>query len=120
MSNEKKQKYSLPFVNKGKPFELDGWNVRKHKAVLKIVSEFEEKNPKASKDEKDEYYQNTLILYGLRIVDENVTVDDLDTLHPADKTALFAAIYYQGRKGITYTEKGDEGNFRKHQVKKKD
>lgn len=118
MEKNKKPKYSLPFVNDGKPFELEKWTVRKHKDVLKKASEFEEKHPKATEEEKDEFYQNTLILRGLRDIDSSVRASDLDELHPADKTALFAAIYYQGRDGILYEEKGDAVNFRKPKAKK--
>ena len=117
MKENKKPKYSLPFVNDGKPFELEGWNVKKHKEVLKKVSVFEEKNDGLSTEDKDEYYQNALILRGLKDIDSSVTVDDLDIIHPADRTALFAAIYYQGRKGILYSEKSKDANFRKTKKK---
>jgi len=110
----KKEKtvYSLPFVNKGKDFTLSNWTVAKHKDVLREVKELEDK----IKDEKklDEKYRHILILRGLNEVDPNVTEDDLDTLHPDDLIAIFAAVYYQGKSGII-----SKKDFRKGQKTQK-
>jgi len=105
---KEKIKYTLPFVNKGKPFELSNWTVSKHKNVLREVKKWEDK----IKDEKklDEKYRHILILCGLNEVDPNVTEDDLDTMHPDDLIAIFAAVYYQGKKGIV-----DKSDFQKGQ-----
>ena len=95
---KEKVEYSLPFVNKGKDFVLSNWTVLKHKDVLREVKQWEDK----IKDEKklDEKYRHILILRGLNEVDPNVTEADLDTLHPDDLIAIFAAVYYQGKSGI--------------------
>ena len=111
---DKKIKYTLPFVNDGKPFTVGDWNVIKHKEVLKAVAKFE---GKLEKDELDEKYQNLLILRGLKEIDGSVVESDLDVMHPIDKTAMFAVIYYSGRNGIVYKE-DDAANFRKAGKKK--
>lgn len=99
MTNKKetKKKYTLSFVNNGEPFELSNWTMKKHKEVLATVANFE-KN--LSEKELDEKYRHLLILKGLQEVDPSVKESDLDLLHPEDLLALFAAIYYTGRKGI--------------------
>lgn len=119
MQNEKRKKtvYKIPFVNNGKPFTLPDWSVVKHKKVLKKMSKYDsdEEKQKYSAEELDDIYQTILILEGLQDIDSSVTEQDLDTMHPADKTALFAAIYYQGRSGIIYNKDADK-SF--HQKKK--
>lgn len=112
MGNEKKKELTLPFVNDGKPFSLEDWNVKKHKEVLKILAKEEEKNPKLTEEQKDDIFKDHLILKGLEHVDDSVKLKDLETMHPLDKQALFLAIYYSGRKGITVKD-AEDGNFRK-------
>ena len=107
-----KTKYTLPFVNKGKPFQLSKWTVRKHEEVLKEASKYE----KELKGEKlDAKYRNLLILKGLHEVDTTVTEDDLLDLHPDEKVALFAAVYLQGKRGILAE---DKANFQKKKDQK--
>lgn len=108
----------VDFINEGKPFTVGNWTVRKHQKVLKEMSDYEEKHSDISETEKDEKYQNLLILEGLKEIDSSVTETQLKDMHPADKTSLFVAIYYSGRKGITPAkEKGDAANFRKKTAK---
>jgi hypothetical protein len=108
---KEKQKYEYSFINGGKPFTLEDWDVNKHKAVLKKMANIEEKysneGKKLSDDEKDQLFQDTLILYGLNDIDSSVTQEQLNTMHPLDKSALFNAIYYAGRKGIIAKERDD-------------
>ena len=111
---KEKMKYTLPFVNEGKPFELGKWTNRKHQKVLVKMTEYEKKHSNLSEQEKDEKYQNTLIKIGLDEIDIKIKEDDLLDMHPADKTALFAAVYYNGREGIIYhPPDSDAGNFPK-------
>jgi len=112
MEKDKKKELSLPFVNNGKPFLLEDWNVKKHKEVLKKLAKEEEKNPKLTEEQKDDVFKDQLILKGLESVDSSVTLKDLETMHPLDKQALFLAIYYCGRKGIVAKDAKEE-NFRK-------
>jgi len=114
MAKKEKKEYQLPFVNKGKPFVIGKWNVIKHKRVLKEVAKAEENNTKLTDEEKDELFQDALILLGLREIDESVTIEHLNNMHPQDKKSLFTAVYFSGREGITKRDKKDDaGNFQK-------
>lgn len=106
---EKKEPYELPFVNNGKPFKLEPWTVKKHKECLKEIAKYEKD---LSEKQRDEKWQTILILKGLHEVDESVTEEDLDTLHPDDLISLFMAVYYQGKKGIVAKDfrKGETPN----------
>ena len=109
-----KGKYKLSFVNEGKPFDLENWSVIKHKKVLETMAAYEEKHKNLSEEDKDDAFQNTLILEGLKGIDKNVKASDLETMHPQDKKALFTAIYFTGREGIVAAKpKGDAANFPK-------
>jgi hypothetical protein len=118
---EKKNEYCYETINKGKPFTLPNWNVIKHKKVLQKMTSFEESEDgkKSSKYELDDRYQNFLILEGLKDIDPDVNDKILDEMHPNDKSALFAAIYYQGAEGVLYRpkKKGDDANFQQKNQK---
>ena len=113
MDKKKEKQYKLSFVNKGKPFIINKWTVTKHKEVLKKVAAVEEKNPKITDEEKDEVFQDELILVGLIEIDSSVTMEMFEEMHPQDKKALFTAVYFSGREGITVSDKKDAGNFQK-------
>ena len=102
----KKTMYSLPFVNEGKDFTLGNWTVSKQEEVLKETAKLEDTH-KGKEKELDVKYRDIIILKGLHEVDESVTVDDLNGMHPDDKIALFAAVYLQGKRGIITTAKKD-------------
>lgn len=114
-----KGKYQISFVNEGKPFDLGKWTVEKHKDVLKAMAKSEEsdelvRDKKLSEEEKDDLFQDTLILRGLKDVDSKLKREDFKDMHPQDKKALFTAIYFTGREGITSVKpKGDAANFPK-------
>jgi hypothetical protein len=91
------KKYSLPFVNDGEPFNMPNWTYKKQEEVLKETSKYEKD---LKEEELDRKYRNLLILKSLRQVDETVKEEDLEILHPDDKLALFAAVYYAGKRGI--------------------
>jgi hypothetical protein len=111
---EKTNEIQIDFINEGKPFTIGDWTVRKHRQVLKKMSEYEEKHLDLSESDKDEKYQNLLILEGLKDIDSSIKEQQLENMHPADKTSLFVAIYYSGRKGISPSkEKGGAKNFPK-------
>ena len=50
----KKEKYQISCVNNGKPFEIEKWTVKKHKAVLKEMTKYEKDNPDLTEKDKDE------------------------------------------------------------------
>ena len=99
---EKKQKYSLPFINNGKEFEIPPWTNKLHKAVLQETLNKTEGKEKITEQEKDEIYKKTLILTGLNRIfpDVKITEENIDEMHPDDTLALFLAVYTSGRKGI--------------------
>ena len=109
----KKTKYTLPFVNDGKPFVLSKWTVRKHEETLKEAARYEKE---LKGEELDRKYRNLLILKGLHEIDKSVTEDDLLDLHPDEKVALFAAVYLQGKRGILAE---DKANFQKKKTNQK-
>lgn len=112
--SKQKGKYQISFVNNGKPFDLDNWSVKKHKDVLKKMARYEEEHKGLSEEEKDDMFQDMLILRGLKDIDPNLKSKDFELMHPQDKKALFTAIYFSGREGITAAKpKGDAANFRK-------
>jgi hypothetical protein len=106
---KEEQEYKISFVNKGKPFKLSRWTVKKHNDVLKKASEFEIKNKDATEDDRNMYYQTMLILTGLKEIDENITYEDIENMHPIDRNDIFAAIFNCGREGIT----SDAANFQR-------
>jgi len=110
-----KTKYSLPFVNGGKPFTLSNWTVRCQEEILKETAKLEDAY-KGKEKELDVKYRHLIILKGLHEVDESVTEDDLKGMHPEDKLALFAAVYLQGKRGIIAPEK--KKDFRKAKSQK--
>lgn len=96
MAKKEIKKYSLPFVNDGKPFDLPKWTIKKHKEVLNYCKQFE----KLPQEEQDEKYQIKLILTGLKEIDSSISEDDLEELHPDERIQLFMAVYNAGKKGI--------------------
>lgn len=99
MKNEEK-KFKNSNINDGEPFILENWNVKKNKEILAKMAKEEEKNPKLSEEDKDELYQNMVLLRGLKHVDSSLKIKDLENMHPIDKNALFTAILYAGREGV--------------------
>lgn len=109
-----KGKYQISFVNGGKPFDIEKWTVKKHKFVLKEMAKYEKAHEGITEEQKDDKFQEVLIVHGLKDVDENITSENLDEMHPNDKKALFTAIFFAGREGIVATskpKKGDDANF---------
>lgn len=111
----KKVKYSLPFVNNGKPFDMPNWTVVKHKKALEDLN----KNCKdMSQEEKDEEFQYYVIYETLKEIDENVDFDAIKQMHPEDHILLFNAVYSAGRTGILFRE-GVKKPIRKKSTGKK-
>jgi hypothetical protein len=106
---KEEQEYKISFVNKGKPFKLSRWTVKKHNDILRKSAQYEKDNPDMNEEERLNKYQTYLILEGLKEIDESVKEDDIEDMHPIDRNELFAAIFNNGREGIT----SDAANFRK-------
>lgn len=118
----KSELLTLNFVNNGKPFKVPNWTVKKHSELAAELANLEEpilanknltdEDKKKERAKLDAKYQYLLILKSLKEIDESVTQEDLESLHPTDLVSLFNAVYYAGSKGIY------AANFRKKSVKK--
>jgi len=115
----KETKYSLSFVNKGKPFIVPNWTVEKHeKAMVKAVDYTKGKN--ISDVEKENMLKYFIILETLQEIDEKVTVEDVKNYfsHPENIVDFFNAVYYAGKKDI-YFRKADKPSKNKKVISKK-
>jgi len=112
-----KKKYSLDFVNKGKPFSMPKWTTKKHKAALE---ELLKECKGMSDEEKNDEFNYYVILQTLRQVDSSVTVEDVKTLHPEDMIQLFNDVYNAGKTGIYFRQpkKGKSKKTKKSTGKK--
>ncbi len=102
------KKYSLKFVNKGKPFCMPKWTTGKHKAALAMmVKECEG----MSNEDMNEEFNFYVIYQTLHQIDNNVDMEDIKELHPEDLIELFNAVYNAGKEGIFYSpQKGKQGS----------
>jgi hypothetical protein len=96
-------------VNDGKPFELGKWTVKKHNNVLRASSKYEKDNPDIVEEERMLKYQTYLIIEGLKEIDNSITEDEVENMHPSDRNELFSEIFNSGKEGITATDE----NFQK-------
>jgi len=96
-----KKKFSLTFVNEGKPFILPNWTVGKHKAALAQMLE----ECKDMKDEERNDEFNYYVIYQtLKQIDPDVSMDDIRDMHPEDLIQLFNEVYNAGRVGIFFQQ----------------
>lgn len=95
-------KLKLKIVNKGKPFVLPNWTVKKHKAVLEAISKLP---GKLSEADKDIEFQFLCIYYGLKSVDPELELEDIKNIHPAVLGELFDAVYTEGKCDIYFRDK---------------
>jgi len=94
--------FSLDFVNKGKPFKMPKWTVAKHEELLEKMIEYDKKLESGEIKQKDydKIYRATMMLLSLKEIDDTVTMEHLDSMHPDDFIELWTAIYLSGKKGI--------------------
>ena len=104
---EHKKKYHLEFVNEDKPFTFGNWTFEKHEEVLKKLADVEKKNPDMTSEELDRLYQTTVILRGLKDVDELVTSKDIKGMHPTDRVEIYLGVIQEGRRGVLVKDKGN-------------
>jgi hypothetical protein len=96
-----KKKVSLEFINKGKPFIVPKWTVKKHKAALARMNDECKGMPEEDKTDEFNYY---VIYETLKQVDSSVSIDDIKELHPEDLITLFNVVYNAGKVGIFFRE----------------
>lgn len=104
----KKIKYTLPFVNKGKPFEMPNWTPKKHENALANLAKYTKEHNLTDKDADNEF-KYFVIFETLQDIDNSVMLDDIRNLHPLDLIDLFYAVYHAGRSGIIYTDFREKG-----------
>jgi hypothetical protein len=109
------KKYSLKIVNKGKPFVMPKWTVGKHRAAMsQMLAECKD----MSEEEKTEEFNYYVIYQTLKQIDNDVSLEDIKTLHPEDLIQLFNDVYNAGKEGI-YFRKGKKPKTKKSTGKKK-
>lgn len=101
----KDEKISLSFVNKGKEFSLPKMTVERHQEYLIKLKDIEEKYKDEQK--KDIEANIALVLETLKMIDDNVSMDDIKKMHPQDLAELSIMIFNAGR------ELGGDKGFRK-------
>jgi len=99
--NMAKKKYSLSFVNDGKPFVMPKWTVKKHRAAIKNTAK---NTPNMSEEEQQEEFNYYVIYETLKQIDNSITVDDIKELHPEDMMQLFNDVYNAGKEGIYFRQ----------------
>ena len=114
-----KQKYTLPFVNKGKEFEIPNWEVEMHEHAMVQAVEAT-KGKKISEVKKENELKFYIILESLRKIDSTVTIENVKDYftHPENIVDFFNAVYYAGKKDI-YFRKADKPSKNKKVTSKK-
>lgn len=109
----KKIKYSLPFVNEGKPFTVSNWTPEKHEdALAEMIEDTGEdkiKDKEKRQKTQDKFFKYYVILQSLREIDDSVSISDLKELHPDNLVQLFYAVYNAGKISIFYEEDFQKG-----------
>jgi len=108
--------YNLEFVNKGKPFEMPMWTVKKHEELLELMIPLDEqlRLNVIKKEEYDRIYRLKMILLSLNEIDITVNEKNLQNMHPDDFIDLWVAVYNSGKHGI---EVNDNLDFQKGEKK---
>jgi len=101
------EKISLSFVNNGKEFEIPRMTVKRQEKVLEMLAEFDKKKD-LTEQQKNNEVNKMLVVDVLKSIDEKVSIDNINNMHPEDFIYLFSEIMSSGR------ELGDERKgFRK-------
>ena len=102
----RKIKYSLKFVNKGKPFVVTNWTVEKHEKAIALAIEYTKDKENASETIKENWLKYAIIYQTLVEIDETVTIEDVMKFftHPENLVDAFNSVYYAGKKDIHFHE----------------
>ena len=97
---------NLSFVNGGKEFILRCMTVKRQEEYMEAVEKLE----KTIKDEdkRAREVSKHLVLETLKIIDQKVTLDNINDMHPNDYIELTNLIWEQGRELF----KGEKKDFR--------
>ena len=100
------KKISLSFVNNGEPFILKGITVERQEQLMDEMVKLEKKY----KDKPNIYTREVnkiLVLKTLQVVDDKISLQDINNMHPEDFMKLFTMIWNNGRE----LTKGEETDF---------
>jgi len=109
-----KQKFTVSFVNKGKPFEMPNWTPEKHEAALAKLAKAQKENNWDDMQANNEF-KYYIIHETLLEIDTECEIEDVKKLHPETTIQLFKEVYHAGKENIYY----DENLFRKRQSTRK-
>jgi hypothetical protein len=102
------EKIKLSFVNDGKPFNLPAMTVKRQEELMEEMAKLEDK---ISEDQYNREINKILVLKTLQAVDDNITMEHINNMHPDDYIKLFSRIWTEGRE----LSDGDDSDF---QIKK--
>jgi len=100
------KKFKLSFMNDGKEFLIPRMTVQRQEELMEEMAKHE---GKLSEEKFNREMNKRLILKTLQIVDKNVSLENINNLHPDDYVVLFTAIWDAGRE----FNKSDATDFRK-------
>jgi hypothetical protein len=93
---------TLDFVNDGEPFTFPKWTVAMHEAAMsRMLSD----HPNVSDTERESLFRYYVIHEAFKKLDDNVTIEDVESLHPENLVILFNAAYTSGKRDV-YFRKG--------------
>ena len=115
-----KTKYSLPFVNEGKEFEISPWSVKKHEHSMARAVEATKDKKDMSANDKENMLKFYVMLEAVQEIDSTVTIEDIVGffIHPENIVEFFNAVYYEGKRDI-YFRKGKKSPSTKKDTSKK-
>lgn len=109
-----KNKIKLSFINDGKSFTVPHMTVKAQENLLDDIVKLEKKykdNEKKYNTEVNKY----MMMHVLQTVDNSVTLEDINSMHPDDYIKLFSLIMDGGRE---LTESVGDKKFRTKETKK--
>lgn len=102
----KKIKYTLKFVNKGKPFVVRDWTVEKHERAIAAALEVTKGREDLSSVQTENELKYAIMYEALVEIDKTVELDSIREffVHPENMVEFFNAVYYAGKKNIYFRE----------------
>jgi len=91
------KKIKLSFINKGQAFELPDMTVERQEKLMEDCVELEEKYDINSTKYNREF-NKLLVLYTLKEIDKNVTLENINKMHPDDYVYIYRKIWDKGRE----------------------
>ena len=86
----------LSFVNKGEEFKLPTFSVEMQERLLEIMSK--ENTKKMSKEQENQLWNKYTVVLSLQEIDESVSIENINRMHPEDYIYLFKKIMSDGRE----------------------